>query len=91
METINDKRSETRINCHKTVQVIMSDATSVEMIALNYCMGGVGVTGSMYQVIPQVGEQLNVNFTLDSRQVNINGVVKYINLEGGLYYLGLGL
>ena len=69
----------------------MSDATSVEMTALNYCMGGVGVTGSMYQVIPQVGEQLNVNFTLDSRQVNINGVVKYINLEGGLYYLGLGL
>ena len=89
-----DKRCEKRIDCSKQVQVIMSDATSVQMTALNYSMGGIGITGSIYQVIPHVGEQLTVNFTLDAkkaRQVNISGTVKYINLDGSTYYLGLGL
>ena len=86
-----DKRIEARIKCNKPVQVLLSDATSLVMTALNYSMGGVGITGSIYQIIPNVGEQLNVNFTLDNRQVNINGTVKYINLEGSVYYLGLGL
>lgn len=89
-----NKRTETRIGCNKPIKVIMADDTSMLMTALNYSMGGVGATGSIYQVIPQVGEQLNMHFTLDtmnSREVNINGIVKYINLEGGMYYLGLGL
>ena len=89
-----DLRLEKRIECNKPVQVIMSDATSLVMTALNYSMGGIGITGSIYQVIPHVGEQLNVSFTLDtadSRQVNVNGIVKYINLDGSTYYMGLGL
>lgn len=89
-----DKRQEMRIACNKRVQVIMANSNSLLMTALNYSMSGVGITGSIYQMIPHVGEQLNVSFTLDttdSRQVNINAVVKYINLDGGVYFLGLGL
>ncbi len=89
-----DKRQEARIACNKSVQVMMANSPPLLMTALNYSMSGVGITGSIYQVIPHVGEQLNVSFTLDAtelRQVNINGIVKYINLEGGVYYLGLGL
>jgi len=89
-----DKRQEMRIACNKSVQVIMANSTTLLMKALNYSMSGVGITGSIYQAIPHVGEQLNVSFTLDtadSRKININGVVKYINLEGAEYYLGLGL
>ncbi len=93
MNTRN-KRRETRIACKQSVQVIMENNAPVEMTALNYSMSGVGITGSIYQLIPHVGEQLNVSFTLDAantRQVKINGVVKYINLDGGMYYMGLGL
>mgnify|MGYP002266147488 CR=1 FL=1 len=89
-----NKRNEMRIGCNKLIKVVMSDGTSMLMTVLNYSMGGVGVTGSIYQVIPQIGEQLKMNFTLDagnSREVKISGIVKYINLEGGVYYLGLGL
>jgi len=89
-----NKRNETRIGCNKPIKVVMPDNSSMLMTALNYSMGGVGATGSIYQVIPQVGEQLKMNFTLNaanSREVKINGIVKYINLEGGVYYLGLGL
>lgn len=89
-----NKRSEMRINCNKAIQVVTSNDIAMNMTALNYSMGGVGITGSIYQVIPHVGEQLKVNFTLDtasSRQVNIDGTVKYINFIGGIYYLGLGL
>lgn len=88
-----NKRNETRIACNKPIQVITSDETSIQMTALNYSMGGVGITGSIYQVIPHVGEQLNVHFTLDAaklRQVNIDGIVKHINFNDGVYYLGLG-
>lgn len=89
-----DKRQEVRIACNQSVQVLMSSSPPLLMTALNYSMGGVGITGSIYQLIPHVGEQLNVSFTLDAtalRQVNITGFVKYINLDGGVYYLGLGL
>ena len=89
-----NKRSEARIDCKKPIDVVTSNDISMVMTALNYSMGGVGITGSIYQAIPHVGEQLNVNFTLDSensRQVDINGIVKYINLDGGIFYLGLGL
>ena len=89
-----EKRQEMRIACNKPVQVMMANSTPLLMTALNYSMSGVGITGSIYQLIPHVGEQLNVRFTLDAtelRQVNINGTVKYINLDGGVYYLGLGL
>ncbi len=89
-----DKRKETRIACNQSVEVQMVNGAPLLMRALNYSMNGVGITGSIYQLIPHVGEQLNVSFTLDAaklRQVNINGIVKYINLQGGVYYLGLGL
>ena len=89
-----NKRSEMRIRCDKPIQVIMSDETKMLMTALNYSMGGVGLIGSVYQVIPHVGEQLKVHFTLngaDARQVDVSGIVKYINLNGGTYYLGLGV
>lgn len=89
-----NKRSEVRIDCNKPIEVVTSNEVSMLMTALNYSMGGVGITGSIYQAIPHVGEQLNIHFTLDSentRQVDINGFVKYINLNGGTFYLGLGL
>lgn len=89
-----NKRSEMRMNCNKPIKVTTEDETSMLMTALNYSMGGVGITGSIYQAIPQVGEQLKVNFTLGGdnfRQVNIDGTVKYINLDGGIFYLGVGL
>lgn len=89
-----DKRKETRIACNQSVQVLMANSAPLLMTALNYSMNGIGITGSIYQLIPHVGEQLNVSFTLDAtalRQVNIHGFVKYINLQGGVYYLGLGL
>lgn len=89
-----NKRSEIRIDCNKPIQVVTSNETAIEMTALNYSMGGVGITGSIYQIIPHVGEQLKVNFTLDAanlRQVNLDGIVKHINFNGGEYYLGLGL
>lgn len=89
-----DKRSEMRIGCNKPIKVVTSDETSMLMTAMNYSMGGVGITGSIYQFIPHIGEQLKINFTLDGvndRQVNVDGIVKYINLDGGIYYLGLSL
>ena len=89
-----NKRSEMRIDCNKSIQVVTSDKTIIKMTALNYSMSGVGITGSIYQVIPHVGEQLKVNFTLDAanlREVNIRGIVKHIDFNGGEYYLGLGL
>jgi len=90
----SDKRSEARIECKQSVQVIMPDNTQLDMTALNYSMGGVGIKGSVYQVIPHVGDKLKIHFTLDaknSRQVDISGIVKHINLDGGTYYLGLGV
>jgi len=90
---MQNKRQEMRIACNKSVQVLMANNTSLLMTVLNYSMNGVGISGSIYQQIPHVGEQLNVSFILNttsSRQVDINGVVKYINLDGGVYYLGVG-
>jgi len=89
-----EKRQEVRMECHKSVEVMMLNSEPLLMTALNYSMKGVGITGSVYQIIPRVGEELNVSFMLGvttSRQVNIHGIVKYINLDGGMYYLGLGL
>lgn len=89
-----NKRSEARINCNKAVQVFLSDETQMNMTALNYSMGGIGVTGSVYQVIPQVGEKLRVLFTVgesSARNVDVSGTVKHINLNGGVYYLGIAL
>ncbi|MBN4080223.1 PilZ domain-containing protein [Beggiatoa alba] len=89
-----NKRQESRIKCNKPVEVIMSDKTRLAMTALNYSMRGVGVTGSIFQVIPYIGEQVKVSFTLeanDPRQVCITGYVKYIKFDGGVYYLGLGV
>lgn len=88
-----DKRCEARIACKQPVQVVMSDSTTIFMTALNYSMGGVGISGSVYQIIPHVGEELEVHFTLSagSREINVAGTVKHISLDGGVYYLGLAI
>lgn len=89
-----NKRQEVRIDCEKQIKVKSSNESTMSMTALNYSMKGVGITGTIYQAIPHVGEELNINFTLDSdseRKVNVTGIVKYINLDGGAFYLGLGL
>ncbi len=89
-----DKRSEVRISCKQPVQVTMWDNTKILMTALNYSMSGVGISGSVYQIIPHVGEELKIHFTLEtsgSREINVAGIVKHINLEGGIYYLGLAV
>lgn len=89
-----DKRSEARILCNQSVQVIMSDNTSIVMTALNYSMSGVGICGSVYQIIPHVGEELKIHFTLEAagcREINVAGIVKHINLNGGIYNMGLAI
>ena len=90
---MQNKRQEMRIACNKSVQVIMATNTSISMTVLNYSMRGICISGSIYHQIPLIGEQLSVSFilnTMTSRQVDINGVVKYINLDGGVYYMGVG-
>jgi len=91
---VNDKREEMRIACHQPVQVWMSDNTSIIMTALNYSMKGIGISGSVYQVIPHVGEELRIHFKLETsgaREIDVNGIVKHIHLDGGEYYLGLAV
>jgi len=94
VKNTKDKRSEMRINCDQPVQVWMEDNTSILMTAQNYSMKGVGISGSVYQVIPHVGEELRVHFKLEkagAREIDVNGIVKHISLDGGVYYLGLAI
>ena len=94
LKKYTDKRSEMRIDCNQPVQVWMQDNTSILMTAQNYSMKGVGISGSVYQVIPHVGEELRVHFKLEkagAREIDVNGIVKHISLDGGVYYLGLAV
>jgi len=93
-DRLTNKRSETRIECNKPVSIQMFDKTTITVTALNYSMGGIGIMGSVYQIIPQIGEKLSVFFTLgsdDKKKLTIIGTVKHIHLDGARYYLGLGI
>lgn len=90
---ILEKRKLTRIKSDKMVQVTLLRDTSIAMKMRDYSMAGVGITGPIYQAIPNMGDKLKVCFEVKLgsgfRTINVFGRVKYINLDGANYFLGL--
>ncbi len=88
-----ERRKYTRLESKQEISVSNNAQQVWEMRVRDYSMRGVGIAGTIYTKLPSLGEKLSVKFAVkvnnNQRNINMTGTVRYIELQGVNFHMGL--